>query len=573
LGVLKADIDQAVPVYLEAYLGNDFCSTCTDDVSLTVGNGHLRLLASPTGPAISSIALVGGKAEFWAISALPIDSTSITALSDSSPLPVRRSVQILVPRLVFVDSTGAVFSSVPPLNLAMGQTEQIRVEVLTSSGLCSACTDSLTLSASSDHLVFTDAQGHPITRLGLSGGTASFLVSGWAPVQNASFTAATDSLRAQAEWSPISISAPVVDGLLMDSNADGRADLLQLQLPVDASAFQGVRVQWPDTNGVLETRTVPLSATGKKISVSIPPFAFGATNCPVQGCANLGQMEIVHGLDTAWIPFAVRDGVVPVIVEATLRYASSTSIRDTLRVRVSEPLRPNSGLPWVSWGRPSIDSLGTAVDASAGGPVDDRDLYFLVDSTFLPDALDSIRLTASPAGAASDTAGNVPLIFANWAPVERGPFPPNLSWVVRQGFHAGSGTSVTTDPDLQILTRNGTGSWTVMGGTSTSQDTSAYSGLEIHLSTGVSGAVYVYDNLGVFVAGMAIPSVDKEIAQGSIPTDSRGNAKIWLAWDGRSRGKAAPGGVYLMRVLLTSVSSPTSVLLNKVFPLALVRAP
>jgi hypothetical protein len=265
--------------------------------------------------------------------------------------------------------------------------------------------------------------------------------------------------------------------------------------------------------------------------------------------------------------------VVPVIVDANLRYASSSSILDTLRVRVSEPLRPNSGLPWVSWGRASVDSLGTAVEASAGGPVDGRDLYFLVDSTFLPDALDSIRLTASPTGAASDTAGNVPLRFANWAPVERGPFPPNLSWVVRQGFHAGSGTSVTTDPDLQILTRNGSGAWTVLGGTSTSQDTSAYTGLEIHLSTGVAGAVYVYDNLGVFVAGMAIPSVDKEIAQGLIPTDSRGNAKIWLAWDGRSRGKAAPGGVYLMRVLLTSVSSPTSVRLNKVFPLALVRAP
>jgi len=359
----------------------------------------------------------------------------------------------------------------------------------------------------------------------------------------------------------------------VDSDADGRADLLQLQLPVDASGFQGVRVEWPDTNGVLETRTVPLSATGKNISVPLAPFAFGATACPAQGCANLGQMEIVHGLDTAWIPFTVRDGVVPVIVDATLRYASSASILDTLRVRVSEPLRPNSGLPWVSWGRASLDSSGTAVEASAGGPVDGRDLYFLVDSTFLPDALDSIRLTASPTGAASDTAGNVPLIFANWAPVQRGPFPPNLSWVVRQGFHAGNGASVTNDPDLQILTRNGTGSWTVLGGTSTNQDTSAYTGLEIHLSTGVAGAVFVYDNLGVFVAGMVIPSVDKEIAQGSIPTDSRGNAKIWLAWDGRSRGKAAPGGVYLMRVLLTSVASPSSVLLNKVFPLALVRGP
>jgi fibro-slime domain-containing protein len=88
-----------------------------------------------------------------------------------------------------------------------------------------------TSSASSSHLLFTDAQGNPITRLALSNGTATFFVSGWAPVQNASFNVATDSLRAQAAWSPVSISSPVVDGLLMDSNADGRADLLQLQLP------------------------------------------------------------------------------------------------------------------------------------------------------------------------------------------------------------------------------------------------------------------------------------------------------------------------------------------------------
>jgi hypothetical protein len=284
-------------------------------------------------------------------------------------------------------------------------------------------------------------------------------------------------------------------------------------------------------------------------------------------------MEIVRGTDTVLIPFPVRDGVVPVIVRATLRYASSTSIQDTLRVRVSEPLQPDQGKSWVSWGRASADSMGTALDPSQGGPTDPRDLYFLVNSKFLASPLDSIRLTANPPGAAIDGAGNAPVRFANWAPVDRGPYPFNLSWIVHQGLHAGSGTNTVAEPDLQILTRLDSVTWTPVGQTSANQSEDEYTGLRLHLTKGVEGRVFVYDNLGVFVAGMPIPSMDQEIDQKIIPSDSRGNAWIWLAWNGRKDGKAVHGGVYLMRVLLTTTSVPHGVLLNHVFPLGLKRQP
>jgi hypothetical protein len=371
--------------------------------------------------------------------------------------------------------------------------------------------------------------------------------------------------------SPISISTPVVDGLLTDSDVDGRADLLLLNLPVDASLFQAVRVQWPDTNGVLETRTVPLSIKGSTPSVSLPPFAFGATSCPVAGCTNLGQMEIIRGTDTALIPFAVRDGVVPVIVKATLHYSSSTSIRDTLLVRVSEPVQPAQGKPWVSWGQASVDSLGTALDPNDGGPIDSRDFYFLVDTTFLTSPLDSLRLTAFPTGAASDFPGNVPVRFANWAPVDRGPFPPNLSWIPQQALHAGNGQSTVNEPDLQILTQHDRGDWTPVGQTTANQPANEYTGLRIHLTKGVRGRAYVYDNIGVYVGSIEIPPVEDAIDQNTIPTDSRGNAWIWIAWNGRRNGLAVPGGVYLMRVLLTTTAEPRRVLLNQVFPLGLNR--
>jgi fibro-slime domain-containing protein len=573
LPALVADIHQAVAVYLQSFIGTNVCSTCGDSVTLVTGNVHLRILASPTGPEITGVRLSGGKAEFWVASSLPIDSTRITAQSDSAQFPVDRSpVKVLAPRLVFVDSLGQEISPLPPLVLGLGEKRTLRVEVLTSTGLCSACSDTVSLAASSNRLLFQDPQGNAISRIVLSGGTASFVLTGWAPVQDASISADADNLLAKASWSPISISTPVVDGLLTDSDVDGRADLLLLQLPVDAAFFQGVRIQWPDTSGVIESRNVPLSTTGQNPSVAIPPFAFGATSCPAAGCTNLGQMEIVRGTDTALIPFAVRDGVVPVIVAANLRYASSTSIRDTLRVRVSEPLQPGTGKPWVSWGRASIDSLGIPLDQSLGGLTGDpRDLYFLVDSTFLPDPLDSIRLTASPTGAASDVPGNVPVRFANWAPVDRGPYPSNLSWVVHQGFHAGNGQNTVGEPDIQILTQRDSGVWTPLGQTAANQSPDEYTGLRLHMTKGVQGSVYIYDNLGVFVGGMTIPSLDQDIDQKTIPSDSRGNTWIWLAWNGRRDGKAVPGGVYLMRVLLTTETQPRKVLLNHVFPLGLKR--
>jgi len=102
-------------------IGTGVCSTCADSVSLVTGNVHLRLLASPTGPEISGIRLSGGKAEFWVVSSLPIDTTRITARSDSATYPVDRApVKVLVPRLVFVDSLGREISPLPALVLALG---------------------------------------------------------------------------------------------------------------------------------------------------------------------------------------------------------------------------------------------------------------------------------------------------------------------------------------------------------------------------------------------------------------------------------------------------------------------
>lgn len=575
LPALVADVHQAVPVFLQSFIGLGLCTTCADSVTLVTGNIGLRMVAFPGGPEISGVRLSSGVANFWVVSGHPIDSTRITARSDSALFPVDRSpVRVRAPRLVFVDSLGREIAPTPALALAMGERRKFQLEVRTSLGLCTGCSDTVSLASSSTRLVLQDSLGSPISQVVLVGGKASFSLSGWAPAANAVVTADASALRAMADWKPISVQAPVVTGLLTDSDVDGRADRIQLTLGLDASLFQAVRIRWPDTNGVLDSRRVAIDGSGQKLTLSIPPFAFGATGCPGSGCVDLGRLEVHRGADTALIPFEVRDGVVPVIVGASLRYASSTAIRDTLRVRVSEPLQPMMGKPWISWGRASLDSLGTTLDPDRGGPLGDgRNLYFLVDTTFLPHPLDSIRLTADPIGGAGDVFGNVPLRFAHWAPVDRGPYPPNLRWVVQQGFRAGNGQNPVTEPDLQILAKTERGAWNPIGFGVPNQSPDEYTGLRLHLTKGVRGSVYVYDNLGVFVGGMPIPSLDREIDDKIIASDSRGNAWIWLAWNGRSKGKALPGGVYLMRVLLTTESEPSRFVLNQVFPLALRRAP
>ena len=153
---IVTDVHQAVLVYLAAFQDSLFCATCQDSVSLTSGNPHLRILASPSGPSLSSVRLVGGKAEVWLLSTVPVAATQVVAKSDSAPVPaVRSPVTVLAPTLVFLDSTGQILTNIPALNLPVGGKATIRVEFLTSKGVvCTACTDSLALAASTHRLQF-----------------------------------------------------------------------------------------------------------------------------------------------------------------------------------------------------------------------------------------------------------------------------------------------------------------------------------------------------------------------------------------------------------------------------------
>jgi fibro-slime domain-containing protein len=559
LAAVVTDVFQAVPVYLQAYNDTVPCTTCGDTVTLVAANPLLRILGSANGTPITSVKLVRGKAEVWVESNVPIASTQVTAKSDSASAPaVRSPVTVLAPTLVFLDSTGKILTQIPALEIPLGAKVTVRVELLTSTGaVCTACTDSVALAASTNRLQLLSSSGQPATSILLQGGKATFQLTGWAPVQAGSFSATTYTLQTGATWTPVNVDIGPISGTLMDSNADGQADLLKLTLPVDASAFKNILVSWPDTNGVLQTHAASMPGSGSNLTIGLPPFEFGSTSCPATGCANLGQLVIVHGTDTALVPFPVLDGVVPIPTLAQYRFSATGLSPDTVIVHFSEAVQSSSAAmdPWVSTGRPSADSLGRALTPlSPAWLANDQEAFFLVDSTNGLLNGDSLRISAAPTGALSDLAGNAPGSLAWWTPIVWGQPPVNLSLdvphpVVQFGSEPvppqESPITLLIHPDLTQTTV-----WTAPQGPTPSGLDTRFGGPVVRLNRiPVTLGMYVYDNLGVFVLSQNLSSLDTLISSGVLTRDRRGDYEIWLAWNGKdAKGRDAATGVYTIRV-------------------------
>lgn len=583
---ISADVYEAVPVYLEAFRDTTFCNTCQDSVTFASGNAHLQILASPDGPPITAVRLVGGKAEVWLRSTVPVAATYVVAQSDSATTPaVRSPVVVVAPTLVFLDSVGQILTTPPALNLPLGAKTTIRMEVVTSKGaVCTACSDSVALTASTGRLQFLGANGLPATRVPLQGGKASIQLVGWVPVQAASFSATTDSLLAAASWAPVNVVLGAVSGTLVDSDADGRADLLHLTIPADAGAFESLQVSWPDTDGVLETHPAPLPPSGSDLWIPVPPFEFGSTTCPATGCANLGRLAIVRGSDSALVPFPVLDGVNPIPVSADYRYRYTTvgDLPDTLVVRFSEEVRSSSVLaPWVSIGRPGIDSLGTALAPlalawlSEGG----REAWFLVDNTNGIRVGDSLRISAAPSGALADSSGNAPGRLAWWTPIVWHQPPPVLEVAVRHPV-----VSVGSDPvpdgesPITLLThpdQTQTTVWTATDGPAPEGLETRFGGVVVRLNRVPSTlGMYVYDHLGVFVLKQEFANIPDLAASDALHRDQRGYYEIWLAWNGKDgRGRDAAAGIYTIRIFGRIEDAGRSYMLNILKKQGVHRAP
>ncbi len=381
-----------------------------------------------------------------------------------------------------------------------------------------------------------------------------------------------------------SARAVVVEGLdrapysavVTDSDADGRADMIILRFSTAPRWADRYVFRWPDGSGgadvrVLHAASAVADSGGRILSFALDPFRFGVTSCPINGCSGFGSMSSGLFGDTIRASFDEQDGVNPVIVQAILRFGSAPGIPDTLKASLSESVDLTTGADWVRWGRPSIDSLGASVKCLAAPSRLGREIVYLVDSSFAGGSSDSIRLGAWPEGGVSDVVGNRPGRFAHWTQIELGDVPGRLVAMPWPSLVKRDGWIVPPDEEpLNIFVRpTSRDPWRKMDGSLPSQDLSHYLGLRIISNTDLEAAkVYIYDNLGVFVAHIDLSTVLTLLRTGRIDKTRRGDFEILVAWNGKdSRGAMVPNGVYVARLVAWEKMDLGTTMINRIYKL------
>ena len=360
-----------------------------------------------------------------------------------------------------------------------------------------------------------------------------------------------------------------------DTDADGRADQVELRFATAPRVADLFRFRWPDTAGILQERLASTPArtdsVGRILTFQVAPFAYGATSCSMPGCSGLGSMENTRWGDTLRLAFDEIDAVDPVILKARLRFGNPLGTLDTVRAILSEPVEALDGAGWLRWGRPSRDSLGDSVPRISGRHPDPRILEILVDSSFLGTSDDSLRIQARPAGGVSDRAGNAPDRLAHWTRLELGPIPLRLEAGPWPSMARNTGWEVPRgESPISVYVRSSpTAPWKELDGTREPGPISHYVGISLRTNKDIDGGtLYLYDNLGVAVAKLDLAELAEAVRQGRVVRTLRGGYEAWIAWNGvTSTGQFAPTGVYIGRLVVWKRIDGQLSMVHKVFKL------
>jgi fibro-slime domain-containing protein len=369
--------------------------------------------------------------------------------------------------------------------------------------------------------------------------------------------------------------------VMQDANGDGKADRVVMKFLRPLSALEDWRFRWPDSLGGLDSRfavtTQARTDSGGTIVIfDLLPFRYGQTSCPTNGCWNLGSMISSFNGDTVSTNFPILDGVPPVPVKARMRYAFDDGVPDTLYADFSEPVKTASAsLSWISWGDMIPWLPGNAVRPfHAILTPDMRQAMFLVDTSVYPKQGDGIRINPVVSGGLTDANGVGPEVVAAWVKLELGPLPVRLLALPYHPMRTWNGkVPPETEPVMQVFVRAGKGGpspWQTLDGTPM-PDTSNLVGTIVTLNSASHVTVYLYDNLGVFIARREMEEARRLAVENKIPVDSRGNFQVWVGWDGVANKRMAPTGVYLMRVVAWREVENRNVFRQKIVRLGWIR--
>lgn len=337
-------------------------------------------------------------------------------------------------------------------------------------------------------------------------------------------------------------------GWYSDDDGDAAVDHIHIRFQKAAPKTRpGFTIDLPGVSKIaVDTGTWTLDATGTGAVVAIGPLTRNVTSF---GDGATGTWKSM-GIETA---FPIFDSVAPVLVSASLRYTAADSTPDTLKVRWSEALQGLSTTSPVVHGsrlvRKGIVGLATPDNDGLGASI-----LVWADSMGFGRG-DSAQLDGVAAGI-KDRNGNIPGPNYGWVPIKFGARPIRLEFKTRNYMEAPAGLALAQQPGLSLMVRARPErgafdtAWTRLDGFPPPNET--YS---VHLTMTINrpfeGSAHIFDNLGVFVAGIDLGDLKKMADAGTLPVDGSGMFQVRLAWDGRNQAfKDVASGVYWMRLVL-----------------------
>jgi hypothetical protein len=391
-----------------------------------------------------------------------------------------------------------------------------------------------------------------------------------------------DSLRLSPVWLDASANAaaplapwvavvsgdrPPVDASLLDSDGDGRADLVHLRWDRPVRRKHGYVFTWLSEGAWVARSTdtssfALLSLLEAQVRLA-EPFPFGATGLGTLPGAPAVQIEsLLPGIADS-LPFQVRDSVDPIVLGATVRYSAVDGDPDTLVARFSETLLLLPVLPQVVLqAKGPRKSLTPVAQWMITQSSDGRTAWLLLQpwetAQTAFDLGDSVRIAPRGQASVRDPLGNVAAGASPWVRVTFGPRPSRFVVSMHpKTMHLAFDGTVPVGEQLRVLVRpRGKLEWTTLDGVPAG-DVVGRIGPMISINGGFGGRVHLYDNLGVSVASVDLTPLEQAWTAGALPTDPSGQYEVWVSWNGASReGKMVGSGVYTARLVLRRDLAP-----------------
>jgi len=371
-------------------------------------------------------------------------------------------------------------------------------------------------------------------------------------------------------WAPLSYGIPPYFVTVKDSSGKGAPDHVIIRLlrsvPVTALSLDSVRVSWSHASGAeLDSRTFPYDRTQHIHSTTIrlgKPFDTGATGCTLAGCG-----ATVYG-PSGSAPATLVDSAAAVLLSAKLFYSLPEIARDTVVLQLSEPWTPAD--PASSDPSSALAYLGSSAQLKDITPMldwspssDGRTLSLVIDT------LHSNQLGAGDSAWLSprsrDASGNHPALNTRHVPLVIGRHPAQLHISVWPPLLKNEGASAWNPPsegtpEFEILTRphNAGYPWTSVGTGSTTpvNDTAHVTGIQLTLNRPITGALYIFDQLGVAVNRFDLKDLAKLWGDSTTGTNDQ-TRDVWIAWNGTDAHRSfVASGVYLLRIVAVVETEP-----------------